>query len=853
MSRRRGGPRPKTAPSIGKAKDTTVFLEALKLYESKNYKKSIKLLDGVLKKSHNHVDSLVLKGLDLFYLGEKDEAKVFVNNALSKINGTEASAICCHVIGIYMRSTKQYSESIKWFQASLDNGSKNYQIYRDLSTLQSQVGDFKAVLESRKRYWENYMGYRANWTSYAVAQDINGEYHQAVNTLSQFEKLAAGKLGQTEMYENNECIIYKNDIMYRSAGSDKSRLANVLKHLVENEKDIYDKFAVLERKASIYMKMGNFKEASIVYRTLIKRNPDNFKYYNLLEVALNIKNDNKLRKALYEKLETFYPRCEPPKFIPLTFITDEVELTKNLEKYVLPLLRRGVPATFSNVKPLYRSRSFIAKILEKIVIEYLETIDPKESPISYIWTCYYLTHHYLFLKDFNKAQEFIEKALSHSPTIVEFYILKGRILKHLGLLDDAAGVLEEGRQLDLQDRFINTKTVKYFLRANNIDKAVEIASLFTKNDDSPNGIKDLHLVEVSWFIVEQAEAYYRLFIEKREKLHIEKAKLVELLANETPNEEESENIAKLESELRELEWTVKKYQGLSLKRFAAISKIYDQFDDDQLDFHSYCMRKGTPRAYLEMIQWGNTIFTQPMYVRAMVGASKIQFGLHDKLIEDKQLVANEEENKNSTKMNKRVKKEIAALNKRKEDEKKFVAAYTSEQDQDVYGKKLIDSKEPLTEFANLFYTKYNKQVQDYAKNNILEFEYHYREGKLALCLGAISKYSKRFGKSIDVVGSLSIILGQAARENSSFDSLAKKVALKGLETEISEFPINEINNNEFDWMKYFQDNYKIHNLISLVLLKHYLRGNDSNISDLILNYSAKLEPQQQNMVLQYEL
>ena len=48
------------------------------------------------------------------------------------------------------------------------------------------------------------------------------------------------------------------------------------------------------------------KEASLVYRALIKRNPDNFSYYKLLEISLGIKNNNKLRKLFYEKMNKFY-------------------------------------------------------------------------------------------------------------------------------------------------------------------------------------------------------------------------------------------------------------------------------------------------------------------------------------------------------------------------------------------------------------------------------------------------------------------------------------------------------------------------------------------------------------------
>lgn len=190
-----------------------------------------------------------------------------------------------------------------------------------------------------------------------MAQDVNGERQQAINTLSQFEKLAEGKISDSEKYEHSECLMYKNDIMYKAASDNQDKLQNVLKHLNDIEPCVFDKFGLLERKATIYMKLGQLKDASIVYRTLIKRNPDNFKYYKLLEVSLGIQGDNKLKKALYGKLEQFYPRCEPPKFIPLTFLQDKEELSKKLREYVLPQLERGVPATFSNVKPFTKEGS----------------------------------------------------------------------------------------------------------------------------------------------------------------------------------------------------------------------------------------------------------------------------------------------------------------------------------------------------------------------------------------------------------------------------------------------------------------------------------------------------------------
>lgn len=851
MSKKRGT-KTKGLPLLGKSREHTQFLEALKLYESKSYKKSIKILDGVLKKDSGYADALALKALDLVSLGENTEAQSYCKNALSKINGNSASPICCHVLGIYMRTIKDYAESVKWFQASLSSGSTNQQIYRDLATLQSQIGDFKGALVSRKKYWEAYLGYRANWTALAVAQDVNGEHQQAVNTLSQFEKLVEGKLGKAELYEQNECLMYKSDIMYRIAGNTKEKLQNTLKHLNDIEPNVYDKYSVLEEKASIFMKMGELKEASKVYRTLIKRNPDDFRYYKLLEVSLGIQGNNDLRKALYEKLETFYPRSEPPKFMPLTFIEDEKLLRSKLEDYILPQLKRGVPAAFCNVKPLYRRRSSVVPpLLEKIVSDYLASIDPKEQPIPYIWTCYYLAQHYLNLKQFQKSQELIDQAINHTPTLVELYIFKGRVLKHLGLLEEASEVLESGRKLDLQDRFINTKTVKYFLRANNVERATEIASLFTKNDDAVNGIKDLHLVEAAWFIIEQAEAHYRLYLIALRKLHALVSEAEEFEGSVEATDGNNDNLI---HSIKTVEWEVKRNQGLALKRYHAIAKFYRQFEDDQLDFHSYCMRKGTPRAYLDMLKWGKTIYTKPIYVRATQGAFKLYKDLYDEsLLDEDQNIQNII--KSIMKAHgKRAKKETSAINKRKEEDKKHFLAYSENDDNDVYGTELLSQSEPLDGFFTTFYKDYSNQVSEADRDYALEFEYQYRKGKLALCLGALSKYTKLQGTASGLTGAMAIVLLLSTRDETSFDVIGKKVAHKGLGDVCQGLPIDERDNDDFDWLKYHQEAYPSHSLDALMFLNGHKSVFDAaKVKEMILQKLSNCEPQVQNYVLQYVL
>jgi len=57
---------------------------------------------------------------------------------------------------------------------------------------------------------------------------------------------------------------------------------------------------------------------------------------------------------------------------------------------------------------------------------------------------------------------------------------KAMVLKRAGDPLAAAEAMEEARLLDGQDRFLNGKAGKYWLRAGQVDRAEEILALFTK-------------------------------------------------------------------------------------------------------------------------------------------------------------------------------------------------------------------------------------------------------------------------------------------------------------------------------------------------------------------------------------
>lgn len=152
-------------------------------------------------------------------------------------------------------------------------------------------------------------------------------------------------------------------------------------------------------------------------------------------------------------------------------------------------MSKGIPSLFVDLKDLYRDQDK-QRIIEQLVEGYNKSYAPEgnassscsssEPPTTYLWTLYFLSQHYLHLRQYSRALNLLDLAISHTPTLPELYTCKARVLKRCGDVYGAARSLNDARLLDLQDRFLNAKCAKYRLRAGLSDEAQEIFGLFTK-------------------------------------------------------------------------------------------------------------------------------------------------------------------------------------------------------------------------------------------------------------------------------------------------------------------------------------------------------------------------------------
>jgi lipopolysaccharide biosynthesis regulator YciM len=108
--------------------------------------------------------------------------------------------------------------------------------------------------------------------------------------------------------------------------------------------------------------------------------------------------------------------------------------------------------------------------------------DEEQDPTVQMWLYSFLAQHNLRMANISEALKFIEKAIAHTPTVVELYLIKGKILQFGGNREAAVACTEIGRNLDLADRYLNALSAKYNFKINEITKANEIMTMFGRDE-----------------------------------------------------------------------------------------------------------------------------------------------------------------------------------------------------------------------------------------------------------------------------------------------------------------------------------------------------------------------------------
>ncbi|KAK6124901.1 hypothetical protein DH2020_041362 [Rehmannia glutinosa] len=664
-----------------------------------------------------------MKGLTLNCMDRKSEAYELVRLGLKN---DLKSHVCWHVYGLLYRSDREYREAIK-FAISSSSSTAPYptmwgrwrEVYSVIAQLKpgrgkESVNDFKAQMrdlegfvETRQQLLTLKPNHRMNWIGFAVAQHLNFNGSKAVDILEAYEgTLEDDYPPDNERCEHGEMLLYK-----------------------------VDKLSYKEQEVSLLEKLGLFDEGEELYKKLLSMNPDNYRYYEGLQRCMGLYKANgqyssdeiDRLEALYVSLSKQYNRSSAVKRIPLDFLSAE-KFRLAAENYIRPFLTKGVPSLFSDLSPLY-DHSGKADILEQLILEMehslKETVDilggnyclqlflfifcmllylskrlyvaifrvDKEPPSTLMWTLFYLaqTRHY------DVALRKIDEAIDHTPTVIDLYSVKSRILKHAGDSVAAAALADEARCMDLADRYVNSECVKRMLQADQVALAEKTAVLFTKDGEQHN---NLHDMQCMWYELASGESYLR------------------------------------QGDL-----------GRALKKFLAVEKHYADITEDQFDFHSYCLRKMTLRTYVEMLKFQDRLHSHSYFRKAAAGAIRCYLKLYDS--PSKSSAEEDEEMSKlppSQKKKLRQKQRKAEARAKKEAEVKEESNATAVSrsgkrqvkpvDLDPHGEKLLQVEDPLVE-ATKYLKLLQKHSSDSLETHLLSFEVNMRKQKILLALQAV--------------------------------------------------------------------------------------------------------------------
>ncbi|KAG1697102.1 hypothetical protein DVH05_017488 [Phytophthora capsici] len=733
------------------AKESALFRSIVKCYEIKQYKKGLKAADAILKKYPDHGETLAMKGLTLNCMGRKEEAYEFVKNGLRH---DLRSHVCWHVFGLLYRSDRNYNEAIKCYRNAIRIDPENLQILRDLYLLQVQMRDLKGFAETRRTMLTLKPNNRNNWIGFAIAHHLVGNYQMAIDIIEKYFSTLDGE--HIANYEDSEIYLYQNQLIEESGDIEKA-LAN----LEENKDQITDTLVWRQKKGQFLLQLERYDEARELFEELLEINFDNYEFHRGVQCAILKRKDLFVVKPTQQKksplpsevidfskekngaefekaLADFYAKTKTTigaqSLISLRFpldFTRGAEFKKYADVYLKKQLNKNVPSLGSDLKPLYADKEKV-KVLEELILGYLKTLEAKK-PLDMgdnsiaanstekvlLWANYLATQHYDRLGNHSKAMEYIEKCIKQEPTLLDFYQRKARILKHMGDLNKAADVMVEGRKLDLADRYINNKATEYLLHADRVEEADATIALFTRHEGDPQ--QNLFDMQCMWYEIECGK-----------------------------------------SQLRQ-----KKY-GLALKRFFAVEKHFNDFVEDQFDFHTYCIRKMTLRSYIQMLRLCDEIYGRPFFVEAAHGA----ITCYEALAEKEDAKAKEEAKVAAANANmsaaekKKAKRALAKARKaefkRKEEEElnaklhkeveekerdaakngkaKANPGPTRPKDDDPFGEKLAEK--PALEEAWRFVSILQQYASEDVKTHLASFDLALRKKKFLLCLQALLKAQK---------------------------------------------------------------------------------------------------------------
>ena len=553
-----------------------LFQAMIKLYDQKLYKKAMKNADKILETEPTHGETISMKAMLYNTIGKKKLAYETIKLGIAR---NFKSFTSWHIMGLINRSDKKYAEAKGAFAQSARIDPENLKIIRDLLLLEMHNQDYAGACKSITTMMKTQARNKVYCNTYIMMHHLNGEYEKAINFIEQNREFMTTK--QSKM-DKSELLIYEA-IIYKDAG----KFDQAIELLNTHESDIRDKSYRLEFLAELHTAKGDLTEAKACYEQLNKRNPSCVMYYEGLFQCEGVDINNidaaaelKIKEILTAKMEE-HPKLLFLKRYYLKFCSDRATFTEYFESYTKQFLEKGIPSLVNDVENMIQTDPMKFEVVQSTFTKFMEsmeadsTIDGEEQdPMQLCFLYMFLGQTYQIEGDYLKALDLIEKAIAHTPTLIELWQLKAKIMENLGNHNGAEVAYRRAHELDTADRFLNAECAKYVMRnGNKIDDASKI--MIRWSEDPNTNEMNAYEYQNLWYEVESGYAEYR-----------------------------------------------KKDYLAAFKYFSYIDKHLVTMSQDFYDFHFYTIRKFQFRSYMKTAGLSISIKTSKYVQEGCVGILK---------------------------------------------------------------------------------------------------------------------------------------------------------------------------------------------------------------------------------------
>ena len=237
------------------------------------------------------------------------------------------------------------------------------------------------------------------------------------------------------------------------------------------------------------------------------------------------------------------------------------------------VMEKGSPASFQLFKDVLRNED-----RRNLIWECLLQLNQNDLPVIL-----FKAKYFSFVEDFDAALTLINSAIDSYPENNDLIMLKAHILKKMKNLTEANISLVNIKDSIASDKFSVSKAAKYMIRYGSISEAQGIMGKFIQKPNQKERMADLHEMQAVWYLIE--------------------------MGNRLRKDGKFLNAACF---------------------YRKIELVFEEFIDDQLDFHAYSLRKMSFVEYIKFLRFlDNQLKKSDILKEAQIGLSECLMTLMD--------------------------------------------------------------------------------------------------------------------------------------------------------------------------------------------------------------------------------